>query len=351
MLPEFEYLYGKPNVTGFIKQEAADFVVIEDLGFELTGEGEHIFISIRKEGENTQYVARALAKAAGVADKHVSYAGLKDRHAITEQWFGIHMPGKETPDFSVVETAQIKVLKIVRHNKKLRTGALKGNQFTLKLTDLSSTDGLVERLENIKTTGVPNYFGEQRFGRNGSNIESAKEMFAGKKIRDRNKRSFYISAARSLIFNQVVSERIRQEKWQTAMPGDCFILQGSNSFFAEEILSDEIVERVAQGALQLSAPLVGKGNSSAMSDALAFEHSIITQYPELLEGLIAAGLRQERKALILRPQNFSYELAEDSLTVSFYLPSGCFATSIVRELIEEKVVIRQFDQELKSGTV
>jgi len=351
MLPEFEYLYGKPEVTGFIKQEAADFVVIEDLGFELTGEGEHIFISIRKEGENTQYVARALAKAAGVADKHVSYAGLKDRHAITEQWFGIHMPGKETPDFSVVETDQIKVLKIVRHNKKLRTGALKGNQFTLKLTDLSSTDGLVARLENIKTTGVPNYFGEQRFGQNGNNIIRAKEMFAGKKIKDRNKRSFYISAARSLLFNQVVSERIRQGKWQTAMPGDCLILQGSNSFFAEETLTDDIVERVALGSLQLSAPLVGKGNSSAMSDALAFEQDIIGQYPQLLDGLIAAGLRQERKVLMLRPQNFSYELTGNSLTVSFYLPSGCFATSVVRELIEEKVVIRHFEPAPKSGTV
>ncbi|NQZ51464.1 MAG: tRNA pseudouridine(13) synthase TruD, partial [Moritella sp.] len=179
MLPEFEYLYGKPSVTGFIKQEAADFVVIEDLGFELTGEGEHIFISIRKIGENTQYVARALAKAAGVSGKDVSYAGLKDRHAITEQWFGIHMAGKETPDFSVIETEQIKVLKIVRHNKKLRTGALKGNQFTLKLTDLSSTDGLAERLDKIKTIGVPNYFGEQRFGQHGNNIVRAQEMFAG----------------------------------------------------------------------------------------------------------------------------------------------------------------------------
>ena len=351
MLPEFEYLYGKPSVTGFIKQEAADFVVIEDLGFELTGEGEHVFISVRKKGENTLYVARALAKAAGVSDKFVSYAGLKDRHAITEQWFCVNVPSKETPDFTVVETDQIKILKVIRHNKKLRTGALKGNQFTLKLTGLSSTDGLAERLEKIKTTGVPNYFGEQRFGQRGNNIVRAQAMFAGEKIRDRNKRSFYISAARSLIFNQVVSERIKQDKWQTAMSGDCFILQGSNSFFAEETLTDDIIERVAQGALQLSAPLVGKGNSSATNDALVFENSVITQYPELLEGLVAAGLRQERKAIILRPQNFSYELAEDSLTVSFYLPSGCFATSIVRELIEEKVVIRHFDQELKSGTV
>lgn len=350
MLPEFEYLHGKPEVTGFIKQEASDFVVIEDLGFELAGEGEHIFISVRKKGENTQYVARALAKAAGVADKHVSYAGLKDRHAITEQWFGVHLPGKEMPDFSVAESDQIKILQIVRHNKKLRTGALKGNQFTLKLTDLSSTEGLVERLERIKTLGVPNYFGEQRFGQNGNNIVRAQEMFAGKKVKDRNKRSFYISAARSLIFNQVVSERIKQGLWQTAMPGDCFILQGSNSFFAEETLTDDIIERVAQGGLQLSAPLIGKGNLSALGEAQAFEESVLSQYTDMVQGLAGAGLRQERRALILRPQNYSYEIFDDSLVVSFYLPAGCFATSVVRELIEEKLVIRRFEQESKSGT-
>ncbi|MFT5879305.1 MAG: tRNA pseudouridine13 synthase [Moritella sp.] len=347
MLPEFEYLHGKPEVTGFIKQEASDFVVIEDLGFELTGEGEYIFISVRKIGENTQYVARALAKAAGVADKHVSYAGLKDRHAITEQWFGVNLPGKDIPDFSVAESEQIKILQIVRHNKKLRTGAMKGNQFTLKLTGLSSTEGLLERLERIKKLGVPNYFGRQRFGQNGNNIVHAQAMFAGKKVKDRNKRSFYLSAARSLIFNQVVSERIKQGLWQTAMPGDCFILQGSNSFFTEAILTDDIIERVAQGGLLLSAPLIGKGNLSTLGEASAFEESMISQYPALVQGLADAGLRQERKALILRPQNFSYEIFADHLVVSFYLPAGCFATSVVRELIEEKFVIRQFEPESK----
>ena len=344
MLPEFNYLYGKPTATGFIKQEASDFVVVEDLGFELTGDGEHVFVSIRKTGENTLYVARELAKAAGVAAKHVSYAGLKDRHAVTEQWFGIHLPGKETPDFSVIETEQIQVLKVTRHNKKLRTGALKGNHFTLRMTALSETSGLTERLENIKHNGVPNYFGEQRFGHDGANIRYAKEMFAGKKIKDRNKRSFYLSAARSLMFNQVVSQRIEDNLWQQALPGDCFILQGSNSFFVEEQLNDDIVERLAAGKVLLSAPLVGKGEPIAKGDAAQFEQAILAESADLVAGLAAAGLRQERRSLILQPQAFSYELNDDVLTVSFYLPAGCFATSVVRELIEERQVIRHFEQ-------
>lgn len=345
MLPEFNYLYGKPTVTGFVKQEASDFVVIEDLGFDLTGEGEHVFVSVRKTGENTLYVARELAKAAGVAAKHVSYAGLKDRHAVTEQWFGIHLPGKETPDFSVIESEQIQVLKVTRHNKKLRTGALKGNHFTLRMTELSDTAGLVERLDNIKRHGVPNYFGEQRFGRDGNNIAQAREMFAGKKVKDRNKRSFYLSAARSLMFNQVVSERIAKNLWQQALAGDCFILQGSNSFFVEETLNEDVLARLAAGKIQLSAPLVGKGDSIAKADAAVFEQAILAQSADLVDGLVAAGLRQERRSLILQPQAFDYVLAEQTLVVSFYLPAGCFATSVVRELINERQVVRHFDTE------
>lgn len=347
MLPEFNYLHGKPTITGFIKQEAADFVVVEDLGFEFSGEGEHVLVFVRKTGENTLYVARELAKAAGISAKQVSYAGLKDRHAITEQWFGLHLPGKETPDFSSIETDQIKVLKVVRHNKKLRTGALKGNQFTLRVTGLSNTKGLVERLKLIAEQGVPNYFGEQRFGHDGANILRAQQMFAGQKVKDRNKRSFYLSAARSLLFNNVVSQRIAQDLWQSPLAGDCFILKGSNSFFAEEVLSDDIITRLQEGSLLLSAPLVGKGNSPVLADADTFETEILSVNQDLVDGLVAAGLRQERRAIILQPQQFSYELQDDVLTVSFYLPAGCFATSVVRELIEEQIVIRHYDQEKK----
>lgn len=351
MLPEFEYLYGKPEITGFIKQQAADFRVVEDLGFELTGEGEHIYISIRKQGENTQYVARALAKAAGVPAKQISYAGLKDRHAITEQWFGVHLPGKETPDFSVVETEQIQILKIVRHNKKLRTGALKGNHFTLRLTDLSSTEGLQERLDRIAVAGVPNYFGEQRFGHEGRNVSQALEMFAGKKVKDRAKRSFYLSAARSLLFNLVISERIKQGLWNTPLAGDCLMLTGSNSFFAEEELSDDLSARFSAGQLQLTAPLYGKGELASKAAAKVFEEQVLVEHAQLLDGLAAAGLRQERRALLLRPQGLIYAFDENGVTLNFYLPAGTFATSVIRELIEVKTVERSFDNNLNLGAV
>jgi len=201
---------GTPTARGILKAEAADFVVNEDLGFAPCGEGEHIFVRVRKTGENTAWVAGLLADAAGVARNAVTWAGLKDRHAVTEQWFGIHLPGKGEPDLSVIENDNIRILEVKRHNKKLRVGYLKGNHFTLRLTGLEQADGLESRLQAIATQGVPNYYGEQRFGRGGNNLEAAKAMFAGKRIKDRNKRSLYLSAARSMLFNAIVSARIEQ---------------------------------------------------------------------------------------------------------------------------------------------
>ncbi|MGY2436404.1 tRNA pseudouridine(13) synthase TruD, partial [Escherichia coli] len=132
-----------------LKAEASDFVVVEDLGFEPCGEGEHIFVRVRKTGENTAWVAGLLADAAGVNRNAVTWAGLKDRHAVTEQWFGIHLPGKAEPDLSVVESDSIQILQAKRHNKKLRVGYLKGNHFRLRLTGLEQSEGLEARLQAI----------------------------------------------------------------------------------------------------------------------------------------------------------------------------------------------------------
>ena len=232
MLEQLSYLHGAPVARGILKAEAADFVVNEDLGFEPCGEGEHIFVRVRKTGENTAWVAGLLADAAGVNRNAVTWAGLKDRHAVTEQWFGIHLPGKAEPNLSVIESDSIQILQVKRHNKKLRVGYLKGNHFTLRLTGLEQTEGLASRLQAIASQGVPNYYGEQRFGRGGNNLEAAKAMFAGKRINDRNKRSLYLSAARSMLFNAIVSARIEQGLAHQLLAGDCLMLKGSHSFFS-----------------------------------------------------------------------------------------------------------------------
>ncbi|MEW7866295.1 tRNA pseudouridine(13) synthase TruD [Aeromonas diversa] len=349
MLEQLTYLHGQPAVTGVLKAAPSDFVVIEDLGFEPCGEGEHIFVRVRKTGENTAWVAGLLADAAGVNRNAVTWAGLKDRHAVTEQWFGIHLPGKAEPDLSVIESDSIQILEAKRHNRKLRTGYLKGNRFTLRLTGLSGSEGLEARLQAVAEQGVPNYYGEQRFGRGGNNLEAAKAMFGGKRIKDRNKRSLYLSAARSMLFNTVVTARIEQGLAHTLLAGDCLMLKGSHSIFSEPEVTPELAARLASGDVQLTAPLWGRGRLASQHEAAAFEEAALSSLAEWREGLEKAGLDQERRPLLLRPEAMSWQLEDDTLTLSFFLPAGAFATSVVRELIDAREADHHGEAHAHSG--
>ncbi len=332
-LPEWSYMHGKPQSHARFKQQPDDFIVIEDLGFEPDGAGEHILVYVRKHNENTAWVAGLLAKAAGVQRGVVTWGGLKDRNAVTEQWFGIHVPGKDEPDLSSIESDTIQIVKRSRHSRKLRTGTLKGNHFRILLRDLASTPELEARLQAIMAQGVPNYFGEQRFGRNGSNLEAAEAMFQGKRIKDRDKRSMFLSAARSYLFNQVVSERLAAGVAGTLLAGDCLMLAGTHSFFSEPEVSEALLQRLGEGDLQLTAPLWGRGRSGAQGEALEFEISKLESFASWKAGLEAAGLNQERRALLLRPKEFSWEWQSEGLSLCFWLPAGCYATSVIRELV------------------
>ncbi|WP_354623511.1 tRNA pseudouridine(13) synthase TruD [Psychromonas sp. MME2] len=227
----FSYLYGLPKSSGIFKASCSDFYVEEKLGFELTGEGEHVCLWIEKTGENTEYVAKQLAKFAAIPARDVSYAGLKDRQGVTKQWFSLHIPGKLSPDFSQFELPGVTILKVLRHNKKIRTGALAGNYFTIILREISDKEALDSALLNVKN-GVPNYFGKQRFGYAGHNINAAMQMFLGRKIKDRFKRGIYLSAARSYLFNHVVSERIKDGLYNQPLLGDCVQFVANRFFFS-----------------------------------------------------------------------------------------------------------------------
>ncbi len=332
-LPEWNYLHGKPQQHARFKQQPEDFVVIEDMGFEPDGAGEHILVYVRKRGENTAWVAGLLAKAAGVQRSAVTWSGLKDRNAVTEQWFGIHVPGKDEPDLSSIESDSIQILKRSRHSRKLRTGTLKGNSFTILLRELAQSPDLEARLAAIGERGVPNYFGDQRFGRGGNNLEAAESMFQGKRIKDRDKRSLFLSAARSYLFNHLVSERLAAGLSDTLLAGDCLMLAGTHSFFSEPEVSEELQQRLASGDLQLSAPLWGRGRQAAQADALAFETEKLAAFDSWKNGLEGAGLNQERRPLLLKPKAWHWSWQPDGLQLNFWLPAGCYATSIIRELV------------------
>ncbi|MBL6986147.1 MAG: tRNA pseudouridine(13) synthase TruD, partial [Methylobacter sp.] len=201
-IPIWPYVYGGPSGIGKIRSLPEDFVVMENLSFEPSGAGEHAFLQIQKKGENTEFVARQLSRFAGVRQRDVSYAGLKDRYAVTTQWFSVWLPGKAGPDWTQFETNTIKVLHSVRHAKKLKRGVLSGNSFKLVIRDWQGDQAkTIQQLEQIKANGIANYFGSQRFGNQGQNVNKALAMFEGAKV-GREQRSIYLSAARSYLFNR-----------------------------------------------------------------------------------------------------------------------------------------------------
>lgn len=332
----FNWFHAKPVCHGRIKANPEDFIVNEELGFEFSGTGEHLMVKIRKVGENTKYVVNELAKACGVKSRDVSWAGLKDRHAVTEQWLSVHLPGKADPDLSQFEAEHpgVEIIEVTRHDKKLRPGDLAGNWFQLRLTDLDNLAALTERLEMVKAQGVANYFGEQRFGHGGNNVVKARAWGNDEfRVRDKSKRSFYLSAARSWMFNQVLSQRIEQGLAATIIAGDCLQAEGDERTFVADVDTDALQQQVASGELAITGPLLGDNALPTQGDAQAFELAIVEQEPALVKLVRDNRMRHDRRPLLLMPKNMQWHFEEKDLIVSFALPAGSFATSVVRELI------------------
>jgi tRNA pseudouridine13 synthase len=313
-----------------------DFQVSEIPLLEPEGDGEHIWVLVRKRLQNTADVAGLLARCAGVPQRDVSYAGLKDRQAVTEQWFSVHLPGRTLPDWSAIGSPDVSVLQQARHGRKLRRGALRGNRFRIKVRDLVTDPVQLQyRLETIAAEGVPNYFGEQRFGRNGSNLRIAERLFSNPRMRlSRHQRGLALSAARSLLFNAVLSRRVSEGSWNRALPGDAMQLQGSHSYFIATLVDAELQQRVAAHDVHPTGPLHGRGAAAVEAGVLALETAVLAGYPGWRAGLEAAGLKQERRALRLIPEDLGWTQPEANvLCMEFSLPAGAYATSVLRELL------------------
>lgn len=331
----FAYAHGGPLGPVLFRQSPEDFFVEERLPFSPCGSGEHVYIQVRKRNTNTDWLARQLAQFAGLPPKAVSYAGLKDRNAIAVQWFSLHMPKSEELDWHSIESADLQVLQVLRHQQKLRKGMLKGNSFRIRLAGCNfPRDALEERMQHIQQQGVPNYFGEQRFGQGGGNLDKARALFAGKlREKNRHKRGLYLSAARSYLFNQVLSARVEQGSWNHALAGECFMLAGSNSFFCPESMDETLQQRLREKDIHTSGPLWGRGSNPTCGECAALEESIARQDTQLCEGLEHAGLKQERRALRLFAEDLQWSLLDtQQLEVAFFLPAGSYATVILREI-------------------
>jgi len=311
-----------------------DFQVIEIPAFEPSGEGEHCLIQIRKTGLNTADVANQLAGLAKLPESVVSWAGLKDRNAVTEQSFSVHMGNKPEPDWSELENDQIKVLSVRRHQRKLKRGVLKGNQFYIRVTRIDGDTGaLKERYESILNEGVPNYFGEQRFGMHGGNLEKALAMFSNPRRRiKRHLRGIYLSAARSMLFNTVLEQRVKDSTWNQLLPGEVCMLKGSHSIFLADD-DPQLHDRLNSLDIHPTGPLWGEGDPLCEGRCRELEQAVVNDYPEFKRGIEKARMKQERRALRLEPRFFQMQIEPDSILFSFELPPGAYATAVLRELV------------------
>ncbi|MBA1201355.1 tRNA pseudouridine(13) synthase TruD [Pseudomonas capeferrum] len=339
-MTEFELLgpraWGEALGSAVLKAVAEDFQVDEVLDIPLSGQGEHLWLWVEKRELNTEDAARRLARAAGVPARAISYAGLKDRQALTRQWFSLHLPGKADPDLSRAEDDSLRILKQVRHQRKLQRGAHSANGFTLRLTALAADRRALDaRLALMKQQGVPNYFGSQRFGYEGGNVHDAIDWAARRALPEqRNVRSRLLSAARSFLFNQVLAKRVEDGSWRLAQVGDLLAFTNSRSFFpaGESECSDPRLEILD---LHPTGPLWGEGETPATGATARAEADIGNRHATLCEWLALAGMAQERRILRLPIGELTWHYPEpDILQLQFVLPAGCFATVVVRELVD-----------------
>ena len=337
MLPR---AYGEAVLKGKFRSVPEDFIVEEIDAFDAHGEGEHLLVTLQKCGLNTSFVASALAKWAGINEMGIGYAGMKDRHAVTTQRFSIHLPKKIAPDFDSLKIEDVKLLGWQWHHRKLPRGALAGNRFTLTLRDIDGDKTEIEsRLEKIRDYGLPNYFGEQRFGRERANVGMALKMFSGDRVK-REQRSIYLSAARSEIFNAALASRIKNKNWLSALDGEVWMVNGSHSIFGPELLNDqvkndELKSRAEKLEIHATGPMWGKGELRTQSKVFDIESAIAAVHPELCRGLESADMKQERRALRIQVLDLSWTWPEkDQLQCRFSLPPGAYATELLAELGE-----------------
>ncbi|MEJ0005587.1 MAG: tRNA pseudouridine(13) synthase TruD [Steroidobacteraceae bacterium] len=331
---------GEPAATGRLRAVPEDFIVEEDLGFAPDGDGSHLLLKVRKRNANTGWVAQELARGLGCQVRDIGFAGQKDRRAVAIQWFSLPAtprslaaaPGFTNPEFVVLEAH--------RHRRKLPRGALAGNAFIIRIRDYSGSDEqLRERCERIRHAGVPNYFGPQRFGREGSNLARLAALSAASTTppqRPGRPDPFVLSAARSLIFNAVVGARVREGSWGTLAPGDVANLDGRGSVFAVEELTPDLPARLAALEVHATGPMWGAGDLMSHGAALELEQRIALELDPACRFTIESGLRQERRSLRLKVRELAWERDAQGVVLRFWLRSGSFATAVLREVLSDR---------------
>ena len=340
-----------PTITqATFKARADDFIVQEMMNIDFDGQGEHYWIFIQKTNLNTAFVAELLAKWAQIPLRDVGFSGLKDRRSISNQWFSLRLPKRTLPPSSFMDFVKeflkydekLIILAQHWHGKKLNRGTHKANRFIIALKNVQGDKTAINtQLALIKKHGVPNYFGEQRFGKSGNNLPQAVAFFekllaTDKPYRphkkDRNKHALYISVAKSAIFNALLAKRVSLGCWDKPINGDVFSLNGTKSVFYADI-DDSIMARLATGDIHLAGILYGTGSRLSSGEALVLENEILSKFTTFTNGLVKIDAICSYRPLRLVAHEFSWSWQDDDLCLEFILPTGSFATSIISALM------------------
>jgi tRNA pseudouridine13 synthase len=351
---DLNYVGAEPKLEAILKQEFSDFQVNEELGFELAGVGDHLWLNLRKTDLSTTDVARRLAERCGVQLKTIGYSGMKDRRGECTQWFSLPLSSQAEAKLGNVEDDFVEVLQTQRNTRKLKIGSHKANHFKILLRNcVGSRSDFEDRLNSIKSTGAPNYFGSQRFGRNMSNMaqvsvlmeEALKPEADTAALRGqmgRTKRGMLFSAARSYVFNQLLSKRIKNGTWNSYVAGDVLNLDGTSRFFtpqAPEIWDGELQRRLEEFDIHISGPLAGKKDSkdryASSGEAADMEEVVLKEFELLVAGLAHFDVLSARRSLRFLPADLRWNWvdgATSDLLIEFKLPRGTYATSLLREI-------------------
>ncbi|WP_437202233.1 tRNA pseudouridine(13) synthase TruD [Planctomicrobium sp. SH664] len=344
------------TLQGRIKSLPEDFVVEEIPAYELSGSGEHRFLWIQKRDVSAEQLLQHIASMLRIRREEIGVAGLKDRWAVTRQW--ISVPATASPDPSLLNTDQIEVLESRLHGNKLRTGHLRGNRFGILIRPAAGLRFEVSHLEiaqqviaHMRTSGIPNYFGDQRFGTTGETLELGLSLLRGEESPRRipfHRRKFLtrlaLSAAQSQLFNGLLTSRIDDGLARVVLAGDVMQVTATGGLFVVDDVERE-QQRCDQQETVLTGPIFGPKMKSPTGEVLEREQSALQQ-----AGLKMAHFQAHakftsgtRRPYFVWPSELTATLEEEGIRVAFSLPSGSYATVVLREFLKESTVTEPDD--------
>ncbi len=340
------------RVRGRTREVPEDFEVTEIPAYEPVGHGEHLFLWVEKRGRNTEDVIRALTRLLRVPPTEVGTAGMKDRHAVTRQFVSVPFASLPEESQTAVRAGglpeldlgnDIRVLKAGLHENKLRTGHLYGNRFRIRVRGVSdgAEQHACESAEILRTKGLLNAYGSQRFGRDGETLRLGEELIRkGRSSRklSRSLKRLALSAVQSHLFNQVLNHRHAESTLFTVLAGD--VMQkapAGGKFVAEDVDAEQ--KRLDAGETLITGPMFGRKMQDPKGRPLEIEESVLAGNDFTRDSFSGHGklLLGARRPLVVPLPTLTVTTDTDGLILEFELPAGSYATRVLDEMVDEAV--------------